>query len=306
MSSYSNRRYLASKRTVDDRSLNRHVVERLRAELAGVKAPILRVLEVGGGLGTMVARLLDWGMLGRADYRLVDVDEDLLEAAAGWLDSWAAPNGYTVERRADGVRLVGAHTDVTVTLVRAEIDEYLDRDLEPDVDLVIANAFLDLVDVPRVLPRLLRVAAAQGLFWFPVNYDGETIFQPDHDDDDALMRSYHLSMDERVRYDRKAGESKAGRHLFGHLIEAGASILAAGASDWVVGAGRGPYEDDEAYFLDHILETVDRALRERTEVDKVSLERWISHRRSEAGRGELVYIAHQIDFVGRCRVESRG
>src|SRR3974390_2635436 len=51
-------RYLAAKTTVDDRALNRHVLSELR-RLMPPGAP--RVLEVGAGLGTMGARLLDWG-----------------------------------------------------------------------------------------------------------------------------------------------------------------------------------------------------------------------------------------------------
>ena len=54
-------RYLAAKTTVDDRALNQHVVAELR-RLMPAGAP--RVLEVGAGLGTMVARLMDWGVVG--------------------------------------------------------------------------------------------------------------------------------------------------------------------------------------------------------------------------------------------------
>ena len=45
-------RYLAAKTTVDDRALNRHVLAELR-RLMPADAP--QVLEVGAGLGTMVA-----------------------------------------------------------------------------------------------------------------------------------------------------------------------------------------------------------------------------------------------------------
>ena len=54
-------RYLAAKTTVDDRALNRHVLAEL-CRLMPAGAP--RVLEVGAGLGTMVARLMDWGAVG--------------------------------------------------------------------------------------------------------------------------------------------------------------------------------------------------------------------------------------------------
>src|SRR5580693_2422876 len=54
-------RYLAAKTTVDDRALNRQVLTEL-CRLMPAGAP--RVLEVGAGLGTMVARLMDWGVAG--------------------------------------------------------------------------------------------------------------------------------------------------------------------------------------------------------------------------------------------------
>ena len=62
-------RYLAAKTTVDDRALNRHVLAELR-RLMPAGAP--QVLEVGAGLGTMVARLMDWGAVGAGEYLLLD------------------------------------------------------------------------------------------------------------------------------------------------------------------------------------------------------------------------------------------
>jgi len=155
-----------------------------------------------------------------------------------------------------------------------------------------------------VLPRLFRRAAPRGLFWFPINYDGETIFQPDQPDDAVLMKAYNQTMDERVRYGRRAGDSTTGRHLFQHLAAAGATILAAGASDWVVNGRNGRYEADEEYFLNHILYTIDDALNNHPEVESEALARWIARRREEVRRGEVVYIAHQLDFIGRCNAEG--
>ena len=64
-------RYLAAKTTVDDRALNRPVLAELR-RLMPAGAP--RVLEVGAGLGTMVARLMDWGVVSAGEYILLDAD----------------------------------------------------------------------------------------------------------------------------------------------------------------------------------------------------------------------------------------
>jgi hypothetical protein len=105
-------------------------------------------------------------------------------------------------------------------------------------------------------------------------------------------------MDSRVRYGRSAGESRTGRHLFGHLRAAGAPPSSAGASDWVVMAGPdGTYPDDEAYFLETILRTVQDAL-EGPE-GPAGLAEWLAARRRQLAGGELVYLAHQLDVAGR-------
>jgi SAM-dependent methyltransferase len=287
-------RYLAAKTTVDDRALNRQVLTELR-RLMPAGAP--RVLEVGAGLGTMVARLMDWGAIGAGEYILLDADRQLLDRSRHWLRDWAAARGLRSDLLPDGLR-VG---DLRVRLVHAELGGYLEAAHGAAADVLIANAVLDLVDVPAVLPGLLRLLFPGGVYWFTINYDGESIFAPGHPHDDQVMRAYHRDMDERVRYGRPAGESRTGRHLFHHLQTAGAPALAAGSSDWVVHAGPdGNYAGDEAYFLRSILNTIQDALRNRQDrVEPADLADWLAVRHRQLAAGELVYIAHQLDFAGR-------
>src|SRR5581483_7186400 len=152
-----------------------------------------------------------------------------------------------------------------------------------------------------VLPGLLRLLVPGGAYWFTINYDGESIFVPGHPHDDQVLGAYHRDMDERVRYGRPAGESRTGRHLFGYLREAGAPARAAGSSDWVVSAGPdGTYPDDEAYFVGSILSTIRNALRSREGwVEPAALADWLAVRGRQLAAGELVYLAHQLDFTGR-------
>jgi SAM-dependent methyltransferase len=287
-------RYLASKTTVDDRALNRHVLAELR-RLMPAGAP--RVLEVGAGLGTMVARLLDWAAVGAGEYILLDADRQLLDSSRRWLGDWAGARGLRCDPLPDGLQ-VG---DLRVRLVHAELGSYLEADHGEPADVLIANAVLDLVDVPVVLPGLLRLLVPGGVYWFTINYDGESIFEPGHPHDDQIMRAYHRDMDERVRYGRPAGESRTGRHLFHYLRAAGAPALAAGSSDWVVHAGPdGTYAGDEAYFLRSILSTIQNALQNRRDrVEPADLADWLAERFRQLAAGELVYIAHQLDFAGR-------
>ena len=296
-------RYLAAKTSVDDRALNRHVLAELR-RLMPAGAP--QVLEVGAGLGTMVARLMDWGVVGTGEYILLDADRPLLDDSRRWLRDWAAARGLRSDVLPDGLQ-VG---DLRVRLEHAELGRYLEAAhgaqgaqgaQRVPADVLIANAVLDLVDVPAILPGLLRLLVPGGVYWFTINYDGESIFAPGHPHDDQVLQAYHRDMDERVRYGRPAGDSRTGRRLFHNLRAAGAPALAAGSSDWVVSAGPdGNYPDDEAYFLRSILSTIQDALRSRPDrVEPADLADWLAMRGRQLAAGELVYIAHQLDFVGR-------
>ena len=290
-------RYLAAKTTVDDRALNRHVLAGLR-RLVPAGAP--RVLEVGAGLGTMVARLVDWGVIGAGEYILLDADRPLLDRSRRWLCDWAAARGLRSDPLPDGLQL----GDLRVRLVHAELGGYLEAAHGELADVLIANAVLDLVDVPAILPGLLRLLVPGGVYWFTINYDGESIFVPGHPHDDQVMQAYHRDMDERVRYGRPGGDSRTGRRLFGYLRDAGAPALAAGSSDWVVSAGPdGNYPDDEAYFVRCILNTIQNALRSREDrgdgLEAADLAGWLAVRGRQLAAGELVYLAHQLDFTGR-------
>jgi SAM-dependent methyltransferase len=287
-------RYLAAKTTVDDRALNRHVLAELR-RLMPAGAP--RVLEVGAGLGTMVARLMDWGVVGTGEYILLDADRPLLDDSRRWLRDWADARGLHSHLLPDGLQVC----DLRVRLEHAEVGGYLEASHEEPAEVLIANAVLDLVDVPAALPGLLRLLVPGGVYWFTINYDGESIFEPGDPHDDQIMQAYHRDMDERVRYGRPAGDSRTGRRLFHNLQAAGAPALAAGSSDWVVSADPdGNYPDDEAYFLRSILSTIQNALRSRPDrVEPADLTDWLAMRGRQLAAGELVYIAHQFDFVGR-------
>jgi SAM-dependent methyltransferase len=294
--------YLSSKKTVDDRALNRFVLDRLRAEIAARGEAPLRVLEVGAGLGTMLARLTEWKLFARAEYVLLDVDPQLLQDAREWLRGWA-PSQQLTATGTDDLQITGPGVDLQVRFLAAELAAFVETAAPatlPRADLLIANAVLDLVEVPKLLPPIFQLAGPGALYWFSINYDGETIFQPEHPADEAFMRLFHRSMDERVRYGRPAGESRTGRHLFGHLRAAGASILAAGASDWVVHGGPQGYPAQEATFVRLIIDTIEQALRSYPEADPATVDHWVASRRAQIDRGELVYLAHQLDFLGRC------
>lgn len=272
-------RYLAAKKTVDDRAINKEVWRALREQLP----PEPTILEVGAGIGTMVERLIEQGFIWQGQYTAVD----------------HLPANIAMARQ----RLAHLPPTLRLELLAEDLFAFARRvHGRKTWDVLIAHAVLDLLDIPTALPVLFSLLKPGGLFYFSLNFDGATIFEPAIDPafDTLVEQLYHQTMDERVVGGRPSGDSHTGRHLFTHLKNHGAEILAAGSSDWVVWARHGRYPADEAYFLHFIIHTMHKALQGHPELDAAQFAHWIAQRHSQIERGELVYITHQLDFLGRC------
>jgi SAM-dependent methyltransferase len=304
-------RYLAAKKGLDDRSLNRQVWDHLQQGLRDRPgAAPLRVLEVGCGIGTMVERLLERGVLTRAVYTGIDRDPECIRAAVERLQAYAAAHQIPLSLEAGGTMQVTTPApDVRIALEAADLGHFLAQQPENvALDLLVAHAFLDLVDLAAVLPPLLARLAPGGRFYFSLNFDGATILEPLIDPDlDALIETlYHRTMDTRRHRGRPAGSSHTGRRLFGHLQAAGARLIAAGSSDWVVFSGPDGYPGDEAFLLHFIIDTIGRALDGHPELDRSHFQAWINQRHRQIEARELIYIAHQLDFLGYIGEKGKG
>jgi hypothetical protein len=293
---YSFSHYLLSKQSVDDRALNKDVLHALKANLP--PQPI-RIIEVGAGIGTMLRRLMRWDVIRLAEVVLVDEMMENIEYASVWIPKWAEEAGLSAERPGESqARVFDQTRDVRIQFERADVFDFIQKNKEP-ADLLIAHAFLDLLPMPESLTKLLSLT--NNLAWLTINFDGMTTFEPVIEArlDEQIERLYHKSMDTRPT----GGDSQSGRHLFSHLRDAGAEILAAGASDWVVHAVNRRYPEDEAYFLYFILHFCEESLMGHPELDAEAFKLWLQERRAQIERGELAYIAHQMDFlVSRKRV----
>lgn len=287
---YSFPRYLLSKQSVDDRALNKDVFNAMKASLP--ERPI-RIVEVGAGIGTMIRRLLRWDVLRKADYVLVDEMAENIDFASAWIPQWAEEAGLSVERSGQNqVRVFDEVRDVQIHLECADVFDFIQKNKTP-ADLLIAHAFLDLLPMPESLSKLLTLT--NSLAWLTLNFDGVTTLEPLIDEKlDALIESrYHSTMDTRPT----GGSSHSGRSMFSHLKQAGVEIAAAGSSDWVVHPRNGRYPQDEEYFLHFILHFFEQSVWTCAELTKEKFQAWMQARRQQVERGELTYIAHQLDFL---------
>ncbi len=297
--------YLLSKKSVDDRALNLRVWNQF-AESLQKRAAVnerLEILEVGGGIGTMLARLLENKALPNCCYTLVDTNAENIAYAQIYLENWAAKAGCRFERVSDGkFRLMQAQRQMEIETICGDIFPLLAA--QPAAwDTMIAHAVLDLFHLPSALPRLLDALQPGGLFYTTINYDGLTIFEPPllPDFETQILARYNQTMDERHTDGLLSGDSRAGRHLFGELQQHGVEILAAGSSDWVIYANNSGYAHNEGVFLQHLLNFIETEMRRQPDIDAGLLERWIATRRQQIAGGELFCIVHQMDYLGMLR-----
>ncbi len=299
---YSQVRYLSSKKSVDDESLNRKVLDSLeeRSEDLELKRDF-EVLEVGAGIGCMLERCIQWGILpSNTSYTAVEIDEDAVETGKKRLKEFAEDRGYSTHQNNSGIILNKPDRSFTIEFKKENAFEFI-RESDKKYDLLIAHAFLDLVDLDKAMPLLLSILKPNGLFYFPITFDGVTSFRPevDHSLDLKVERIYHENMGRKDNGELKRSDSIAGRRLFDQIAKMNAEIINAGSSDWVVYPGRNGYDKDIEYFLHHIINLVKNSIEGSDQISEEKVEEWALTRHEQIENQELVYIAHQLDFLGK-------
>ncbi len=286
--------YLLSKQSVDDRALNQHVFKALKNNLPQEPS---RIIELGGGIGSMIPRLMKWDLIKKAEYVLVDEMPENADSAAAWIPRWATEQRLGVASPAKNIfKLSDSEREIQINIQQADLFDFIQEKPAP-ADLLICHAVLDLLPMPESLQKMFGLMKPNSLAWLTINFDGVTSLEPHVEPAlDTLIESlYHQSMDERST----GGDSRSGRHLFEHINVAGGQVLAAGASDWVVHAVAGKYPADEEYFLNCILHFFEDSLSGNKALDAAAFAGWLAARREQIKKGELVYIAHQMDFLVR-------
>jgi hypothetical protein len=275
--------YLDAKRTVDDRAMNRRVLARFSDELP----ESARILEIGAGIGAMVERLHSWNCLPRTvRYTVLDIDpENVRFARKRLLSSRFEPHG-------DELRLTAGNRRLTVEFEAADAMTFA-AETDERWDALVGHAVADLFDLDSALPTFRSLLEPGGLCYFPITFDGGTIFDPPHPLDERVERLYHRDMG------NGDGNANAGRRLLSAIREGRFDLLAAGSSDWLVYPTNGSYPGAEARFLHFILDTVDGVLVGNPDIDSEAFADWSRTRHEQVESGELTYIAHQFDVLGR-------
>ncbi len=252
----------------------------------------------------MVERALERNLFTEADYKALELSPEFIEAALCRMEELAGGTGFIFTRPGESSVLLSRESrKVQIEFEAMDVYDFIPLgEGGPFWDLLIAQGFLDLIDVDSTLPRFISMLRPGGLFYFPITFDGYTSIEPEIDPnmDVLILNLYHQTMDDRAYRGAHFGRSKAGSHLLSLLSRGETRVLAVGSSDWMVfPEEEGKYRDDDAYFLHHIIHTVWEALAGNPQLDQTSFRDWIERRHDQIEAGELVYIAHQLDVVGR-------
>jgi SAM-dependent methyltransferase len=303
-------RYLAAKKSIDDRALNQGIWNQLWSVLPRTeKKRPLRILELGAGIGTMAERMIEWGRLTHADYTSVEIAAAHIAAWRRRMRNWASDKSFALRWDSkDSACIQKANNRFSHRFIQSNIFDFFETaDFNARWDLGLAHAFMDLVNLKDAIPRFCARIKPGGFLYLTLNYDGETILLPIVDPhlDKFIIGLYHQSMDERKTDGRKSGDCQTGRHLFDHLKKAHTHILAVGSSDWIVFPGAQGYIPDETYFLHFIIHTIHAELKTHPLLRGHDFEDWIQQRHAQIDSGELIFIAKQLDFLAQIPAQAQ-
>lgn len=305
-SSYRLSRYLKAKQTVDARALNRRVEERFYAELgelASAQNGAVSIVDLGAGLGPTAKRLVKargTGPFTSITYHLVDQSAELLREARTRLRDWMREEGFNVQEATGQIHCSRGDRSFLFRFHPREATQFLRTHSEEQFSSVIAQSFIDLVNIQETLRLIAAAARKQGILYFPLTFDGTTRFLPAGSSSlsHKIIQYYHESMD-RETENGTAGGGQAGVQLLEDIPKVG-SFLAAGSSDWLVYPREDiGYEEDEAYFLHHILHFVERELMSDPRLSTDLLSEWIADRRDCVLTERLIFQASQVDVLAR-------
>ena len=290
---YSYGDYLSSKRMIDDKSMNRFVWDAMVKSLFnGLNRENINIIEIGAGIGTMIERIIDSEIEIQGNYLALDISKENIERAASRLSTVAdkikaVDDGYDV-------RFVNNYLDLNIQLRAIDALNVIEEMRgSSTIDLIISQAFFDLVDLENIMPTLMSLLKTDGMLYTTINFDGVTYLGPVINEtlDTLIEDAYHSTMGNGFRGDL------TGRRLLSYFISNGYSIHAAGSADWVVYPVETGYSKDTTYFLHYIINTIWESLAESGIVDRSELSSWIQKRHSQVENGTLTYIAHQMDFL---------
>ncbi len=284
-------KYFDAKFLIDERSFHKPTKELfLSAGLGG------RVLDLGCGSGKMLQRFLNWEAPEIKNYTGVDSDPGMFGPFKKTFKSLFTQLQIKIENKKIEIIIPG---DIRICFCNQKAGDFLKK--EEYFEIITACSFFDLVDVYSLLSLTYKRLKKGGLAYFVCNFDGETSFEPviSPELDERIIKLYHGSMKERnLKLGISEGEYRTGRKIAPVWQRCGGKVISLGPSDWVIYPKERRYRGEERYFLKAILNFIACSLKGNPQIDPQELDYWLRERYRHLKKGELFFLAHNLDFLG--------
>ena len=153
---------------------------------------VLHITDVGAGTGTNVCYYFS-KLNHQQEWTLIEQHGSLIQAARERLRKFATTQGYHWEEQPDKIQLVDGDKKATIRFVTGNVDHIEDFTNLEQTDVLVANAFFDLLSFDQFDTLIKKLASHNVAFLSTLNYY-ETSFYPFMEEDHQIVRWYHMHM----------------------------------------------------------------------------------------------------------------
>ncbi len=214
--------WLRLREPADQAARNGKLLGLLEAHFAGREHVTVLDLACGAGSNLRGQALF---LPARQSWRLVDHDPELLDAARAELIAWADQ----VESE-QPLTLLKADRKLEMEFLRADLSRFDGRLLTPDLDLVTAAAFFDLVSASWIEAFCATLAARRLPLYAGLSYDGVERWAPAHDADPVMLAAFSRHQSRDKGFGPAAGPR--GAALLQAALESRGYSVETGLSPW--------------------------------------------------------------------------
>lgn len=296
-------RYLACKEKVDDKNINMMVFDSLKKAVSHVSH--LKIMDCGTGIGSMIRRLIEWGLINSGEIVGIDSDRNVLTAAVKYFKDWdkVKKSNVLVGDQKEGIfQWDVGEGRVRIKLLHMDMYQVTNESyFRSGFDIVTGNSLMDVVNIEKAMMAFRFLVKSGGFLYLTINYDHETVFEPTQDRklEGRIMEIYNGDMDKRMINGFVSGDSYTGRRLF-HVIKAyGFDVISLGASDWTIYPRANKYRPYEEYFLLYLLHLIRETVHNSGIMDREEVNSWYNTRLEQLNDGILLYICRQNDILTR-------